>query len=749
MVNVGQLELSLLLDRTKFDRTLAEAERDAKLFAANKLTIAPQVDHRPLDALNRHLDKKQQHFQQLDRYLAANPITPRVNLAELKAVHNLMGSMNGPTVTIKTQEADYKRKAAKHDDCCDNLERAIKDNLSPVRDLLQEITDNTKKEGLIGKTVGTIAHGALFGTSQATASRLGEGIAQGLEKSLKVNFARSGQALGLGTGRYVKRTGKIADFASRELLGMPDGLQDLQKLARGNTQRIFDNLTDPQFYRELEDLFVAAAQQSDKPDEQKINQELFTRAREKIQSRFAAQIEEDLVRTLGALITLASHPLRIRKRIKLGDSARQAKAQEQLFRSEYEAAGIKEQIDQSESILLFTGGVAPNESRPGVPAVGTTHSMASALQTIFPNAFVDTVTPHNTVDVEQLQQGLYNQIMRENLLPFLKENKELVTGFIGQEGYNNVVNNLGQLHPIDAVLQQNIDRGYNPDSVRLATKALSASIAFPDKPVTLASGSGGGFIVEEAIAILNEIAKRYPELAEAVKRVKGFAIGTPIAGLTQTSRSGDPERDLAEFKAFIGTLDHVGKGFFGSSLYAGLDSESQEWQKLEGELGLPGNTIFPDSELQTVIKDWGFDHKVGEMLADMGKPISKFIVLLADFLQGNNRLTDGDARQIVEIFERGKNLKLSDSLAEYATAVEGIVNSIVEFNAKIGGQIDTKSLQELSARLKAVPELDSETAKQIPDILTGTLADGLGITQVRGLGARSQPGIKTLGAIIL
>ncbi len=745
-MNVGTLELSLLLNRTQFDRTLKEAERDAKLFENTKFMVTPQVDHKPLQDLNRHFDLKQQHHDRLNRHFRANPLTPQVDLSQLQQVHEWMSMASGGTISIEVKSQESKVKSDRNDSS-EQLERAIADNLSPIRDLLEEIAGNTKPKGVIGRTVDTLFEGAIFGTTQAATRSFGEGISRGVERYFKTDFNRQGQALGLGTGRNVSKANKIADVASRELLGMPNGIKDLQRLATNPVQKAFNNFTDPKFYREIEDLIVYFGQKSGNADEQKINQELLDKARGKIQARFIAQVEEDIIRVMGAMLTLSSHPVRIRKRIQLGESAQQAKAQEELFRSEYEATGIKERIEQADSILHFVGGVAPNESKPGAPAVGTTHSMAAALQAIFPNAFVDTTTPYNTVDSAQIQQGLYHQIVRENILPFLKQNKDFATSVMGDEAYNNVINNLGQLHPIDAILQQNIDKGYNPDSVRLATKALASAQAFPEKDITLASASGGGFIVEEAIAILNELAKRYPELQAAVKRIKGFAIGTPMAGLTQTSRSGDKNQDLAEFKAYIGNLDKVGKGFFGSSLYQGLDPNSKEFQTLEGELGLPPSTITPDLNLQTVIKDWGLDHLVGDMIADLGKPISKFIVLLADFLNGNNQLKDSDAQNIVELFNQAQNLKLGESFQDYVAEVSEIVYGIARINQKIGGQIDVNSLKELSSKLRKLPELDAETAAKIPEILTGTLTEGIGINKVRGLGARSNPGKQALIAV--
>jgi tape measure domain-containing protein len=735
-MQVGSIELELLLNRTNFDATLRAAEKDAERFRTNaNWKVEPEVNQKPVEMLSKSLDTGKAHLDNLNRYLKANPVTLQVDLSQLERVHDLMG-MSG-TVSV-TAEVKGSKQSGGNSDCCDQLERTIASNFSGVKDLLKEIAGNTKPKGIIGKTASTLFEGAVFGTTQAATRSLGEGISRGLERYFKTDFNRQGQAFGLGTGRNVSKANRIVDVASRELLGMPNGIRDLRKLAVNPAQKAFNNFIDPKFYREIENLVVYANQKNSNPREQEINQRLLDEARGKIQSRFIAQVEEDVVAITRAMITLASHPLRVRKRIKLGESAQQANAQEQLFRPEYEAKGVQERIAQSDSILHFVGGVAPNESKPGAPAVGTSHSMAAAMQAIFPDAFVDVTTPHNTVDPEQIKQGLYHQIVREQILPWLRSNKDTASSVMGDEAYSNLTNNLGQLHPLDAILQQNVDRGYNPDSIRLATKALASAQAFPEKDITLASASGGGFIVEEAIAILNEMAKRYPELQSAVKRVKSFAIGTPIAGLTQTSRSGDADLDLATYQAYLGSQDKVGKAMFGSK-----PGELQE------DLGLPLGILNPDLNLQTVIQDWGLDHKVGEMIADLGKPISKFVVLLADFMNGNNQLTDGDAKGIVDLFNKAQNLKLGESFEDYVAEVTEIISGIAEVNRKIGGQIDVGSLRQFSSKLRKLPELDPETAAQIPDLLTGTLSEGLGINNIQGLGRRNQPGKQALSAVTI
>ncbi|MEM9214052.1 MAG: tape measure protein [Cyanobacteria bacterium P01_F01_bin.150] len=49
-----------------------------------KLHLEPTVDHEPLHGLNKHLDKKGDHVRELNRFMAANPIKPRVDDSELQ-----------------------------------------------------------------------------------------------------------------------------------------------------------------------------------------------------------------------------------------------------------------------------------------------------------------------------------------------------------------------------------------------------------------------------------------------------------------------------------------------------------------------------------------------------------------------------------------------------------------------------------------------------------------------------------------
>jgi hypothetical protein len=325
------------------------------------------------------------------------------------------------------------------------------------------------------------------------------------------------------------------------------------------------------------------------------------------------------------------------------------------------------------------GGVDPPASKPNNPKVDTTYQIAAGMQAMFPKSFVDAVTPYHTASVEDIKKGTYHDIVRNQILPMVMENKEFLSSIFGEGDVSKVISNMSQLHPLDAILRQSVEKGYSEDAIRMATKALSASTTFPDKKVTIAGASGGGFIVEEAIAILNELAKRYPELQKAISNIKGFAIGTPMANLTATS--GGKKGEFAKFQAYIGTLDQVGKGFFGEPLYAGdnLSPDDDRLKELDRQFSLPGGILDPENDLQSVIQGWGYKHEVGKMLADLGKSASDFLILLSTFLAEQN-VSAKNARKLFDVFNNVSNAKITDNLDAYITNLSSIIKEISTVN---------------------------------------------------------------------
>lgn len=83
-------------------------------------------------------------------------------------------------------------------------------------------------------------------------------------------------------------------------------------------------------------------------------------------------------------------------------------------------------------------------------------------------------------------------------------------------------------------------RGYNPDAVKLAAKVADARRKNPNAQIDIVGYSGGGFAVEEALAILKEM---------GITDIQGTGAGTPNLGIGYKKNRN--------FKRVMGTTDRV------------------------------------------------------------------------------------------------------------------------------------------------------------------------------------------------
>jgi tape measure domain-containing protein len=745
-LSLGTLEIGLGLNTADYDRKIARAENRISSLKRQvervgmTARIKVEVDDRRLYELNDHLKLKRDDLDKTAAHYRRNPIRVRVEDDSLIRLNRELRELQRVSVDIRVPS----RLVVEHrfSGYQDRVEKAIERLSVTVRNSSPRSRNPLEK--LFNLTVGNAVGGFFTGAGAYAGVKAGKGFYKGFD----TDFDAIGREFGIYTKDKVDRVKKGLDTGFRELLGFPDGLKDAKRLFQKNFDTFLDNITDPGFYRDLEDLFVAMAQAKFDPsilkagakltESQAADKKIFEEARGKVVSRFEETVKEDFVRAAGAFMKLSAQPLRVRKRVQLRDSSEMARQQSGIFGREYDA--VRDKIDASDNIVLMTGGVDPTKSKRGKPNVDTTYQIAAGIQALFPKAFVDTITPYHTTSIEDLEQGAYNRILRGSILPFIKEQKDALANLFGEKMVNDIIANLEQFHPVESILRQSVEKGYNDDSIRMATKALSASMMFPDKKITLAGASGGGFVVEEAIAILNQIAKRFPELRKAISNIKGFAIGTPMAGMTATS--GGIKGEYAKFQAYIGTLDHIGKGFFGDTLYAGdrKTAKPNEIERLDNEIALPGGILNPKNNLQTVIGGWGYDHEVGKMLADLGKPVSEFLLLLSSFL--NNRvMRPEEAKRLTGVFEKIKSLKVGQDANAYIDDLAAIIKEIGSVNKKIGGILDTKELGTLLRKTRQLARATgSEGAKQfegqIAREIEGVLRSGLGIDNVAGLGER-------------
>ena len=87
---LGTLTLYINADTSDFDQAISRIESKARAFGGrfsqieNGLDLAPTVDDSALTALNKHLDLKQRHFQQVGQFMQRSPLEPKVRTAQLE-----------------------------------------------------------------------------------------------------------------------------------------------------------------------------------------------------------------------------------------------------------------------------------------------------------------------------------------------------------------------------------------------------------------------------------------------------------------------------------------------------------------------------------------------------------------------------------------------------------------------------------------------------------------------------------------
>lgn len=96
-MNLEELVLEFSANTASLDATIDRAVAKARSAAAQidqvlsksygkgaNLNLIPKVDHRHLEALNKHLDIKKQHFQDVQRHFNSKPLTPNVDTSQIQ-----------------------------------------------------------------------------------------------------------------------------------------------------------------------------------------------------------------------------------------------------------------------------------------------------------------------------------------------------------------------------------------------------------------------------------------------------------------------------------------------------------------------------------------------------------------------------------------------------------------------------------------------------------------------------------------
>ncbi|MFM6434761.1 MAG: hypothetical protein ACKPGW_06240, partial [Microcystis panniformis] len=355
-----------------------------------------------------------------------------------------------------------------------------------------------------------------------------------------------------------------------------------------------------------------------------------SQARVKFKAAFqpiVEEIQEIAYTAAGQVLKVGAQPLRIRKRVLLAQSAQEAERM-----SESVNVADNEDIKKAKSISLITGGI-------------------------------------------DFQKGGLNTFFAENLV------KRILPGSYSipvTNPYSNDKNNLGQIYrftsklisdkidhkpqPIDMLLHTNIEKGYNPDSVKMAAEAMAYRQKYPDKPIQLAGTSGGSYVVEEAIAILERA---------GIKNVKGLGLTAPINNLMTTASQQN-------FKSLVGEFDPLNVVMFGGKNVTNKNHSLYLEAQEEMPYGMPG--LLEESPLMSLIPGAGRGHALLPFLTkpDVSKQIQSFL---------------GDAIDVVSP-SLSKGMKSEPTLHFYKTQLDEKGTLVRTFKAVLGDSSTLRQIQK-------------------------------------------------------
>ncbi len=511
---VGNLELNLLLNRTNFDRTLREAERDARLFGNTKVTIEPEVDTRAVKGISTAVKNE---FNYLDQWLKLNPIKPRVDLSELQRASSfelVVRSSHQPSAT------SYKPQATSlNDDCCEDITRSIADNTAPIKELLGEIADNTKKPGLIQSGLRSVIGNTFGATLQGGFMKLGMQFATQVTK--EASKGEKGKQATEATARVAARVGNIGVNASANyaeiLFGAAKSKGNPIETMMNDILTGIENIVDPvlldqkvvQVRRKLFDVMTKV--ESSSLSIAQVLAETVTA----IHAVAPRQINNAAYRTAQ----VASAPFKIQKEYQNYQAARlvenfvsNIERPTRLLAKNPESQAIAE----AEQVGIVIGG---HERKKGASSQQTSEML---------RPFFDEKTAF--LEVKNTYTDRYNEDPQSSTY-------ELLKGILEPFGISMTGEHKSMLSNLEIELQS-VFKGMNPDAIKAEIINASIKALFPDKEVFYVGFSGGAFPGEQATSI-----------SEARgDATKGAGIGAPFFGLTDTA---SPEN----FQSVIGYED--------------------------------------------------------------------------------------------------------------------------------------------------------------------------------------------------
>lgn len=719
----------------------------------NLPTLKVKVDDSALSKLNKHLDLKRKHHVEIQQYFNSNPLTIKTDNRELdqsiqkfKELRNEinsfkrgLGSSTKPNGANSSPDgskvATDNRFPVKPSGGSGGASQTINTLPNPIDDLpvqvdkslskvskeiavqgdqtlaeskraseqISKTIESTSKQGFFSKAFD----GLILGFGQNLTKEFSQGLLKGFQQATGIKSGQVGKAIGGFTGS----TGKNA-------------IEFTRKTGRNILNEIGISEIESQVRDAFSDAIVTAL------DESVTLTDLFTNLSKELAKALDSQEVQGVVekiKTKGANVNTYAKAVGFAPPKENGSILQAAILQEigkkiapqlekLILKSREDNLGrraiplvlerVSQILNESESEPLtekaITDGIKKAEKLKGKVVKGVDASMLAMgkLVAVDAPAAVREETKELIITIggyagdAKSASGMriagelvyeYNKMGRKDIAAIGLANPDTN---LKPESMKEAATKMQAL--LSSVIKPNI-RGYSKDAVELAAQAISAMLSSPDLKVKLLGESGGGFAVEEAIKILNEMGFG--------DRVEGAGFGTPnlIGGL-------NPEN----YKKYIGKDPSETLGYETHQVYApaGFADVSPPEQNLTGLTGHPYEHYAPLDEF----KAFAFNQpKSGKITP--GKPtidpkqiqeeIKKIKKILADIGQ-----IPGSSSQDIKAYLT----QISKSLAQADLPKETFGDDLENINKAI--EIELANIDPIS-QYKAALEKGKQVLQQV------------------------------------
>lgn len=544
---IASIYVEAVLSLDKLNKQIAEIQK-------TKYTLDVAVNDKRLSDLNKHLNLKVKHLDETIKHFKSNPVIVSVDDSQLVQLNRGLTdlkqlSKQNFSLHFDTSEIIREIKNIKKEIQAQRFRIGIDTN--NLQQQIQTALSNNNKISLNLRVKER--EGDKYNFREVTTA------IKSVEKAVRENKK---SVLGtVLTGSFETFGNVITTSFIRSL--KKDLNIDVNAITRPITKFIGKPLSKvtPQAVQDFEDSVVSALE------------DLFVfnnkaGFQDKLKSAFKPAVEElkeSVLEAISPAVYTIAQPFRIRKRVLLAQSMQAAEKQAESIKIDEKQ--IK-QIEKAKSISIITGGIDFDKGR-------NTQFAENLVKRVLPGSY--SVPVVNDWSNQEATLGELYKLTRSLGL----SNKPM---------------------PLDKLLQVAVEKGFNPDAIKMAASAMAYRKNFPDKPINLLGTSGGSYIVEEALSILQRA---------GIENVKGVGITAPFLGLTATAKPGS-------FTANIGDLDPLFVAMFGGRGVA--DRKSYAYQKTLQELPLP--TLLPGlfdpnkSPFNRIVPNAGVGHALLPFLAN-------------------------------------------------------------------------------------------------------------------------------------